>query len=127
MPEPFLLSALVADRSAHPTMIGTIFRGHFERGGVAITASNVVARVKRVFYAGRLDPKAPPPTELRYLMFGSPAEPFLAHLITCPPDFDQILAAEIKASPPGLARRMGRRGHCFANGGPFARRSAEGK
>jgi len=100
VPAPFQLSALVADRSAHPTMTGKIFRGHFERGGVPITAKNVAARVERVFYAGRLDPKAQPPTELRYLMFGSSAEPFLAHLITRPPDFDQILAAEIKAPPP---------------------------
>jgi hypothetical protein len=101
VPTPFHLSALVADRSAHPIMVGTIFRGHFERGGIPITANDVVARVERVFYAGRLDPKAQPLTELRYLMFGSSAEPFLAHLITRPPDFDQILAAEIKASPPG--------------------------
>ena len=96
-------------------MVGTIFRGHFERGGVPITANNVVARVERVFYVGRLDPKARPLTELRYLMFGSSAEPFLAHLITCPPDFDQILAAEIEAAAAGLARRVGRRNSCFAN------------
>jgi hypothetical protein len=28
-------------------------------------------------------------------MFGSPSEPFLAHVITRPPDFDQVTAIEI--------------------------------
>jgi hypothetical protein len=30
-------------------------------------------------------------------MFGSPSEPFLAHVITRPPDFDQVTAIEIAA------------------------------
>lgn len=96
VPKPFVLSTLVADPTMQPTMIGTIYRGHFERGGVAITSDQVEARVGRVLYARRLDPKAPAPTELRYLMFGSPAELFLAHLITKPPDFDQVLVAQVE-------------------------------
>jgi hypothetical protein len=80
-------------------MVGTIFRGHFERGGVAITADDVEARVERVLYSRRLVAPDPPLAERRYVMFGSPSELFLAHVITRPPDFDQVTAIEI-ATPP---------------------------
>jgi hypothetical protein len=36
VPKPFVLSDLLASRPAPPTMIGIIFRGHFERGTVAV-------------------------------------------------------------------------------------------
>jgi hypothetical protein len=78
-------------------MVGTIFRGHFERGGIAITADDVEARVERIPYSRRLVASDPPLAERRYVMFGSLSEPFLAHVITRPPDFDQIMAIEIAA------------------------------
>ena len=80
-------------------MVGTIFRGHFERGDVAITADNVEARVERILYSRRLVASDLPLPERRYVLFGSPSEPFLAHAITRPPDFDQITAVEIAAPP----------------------------
>jgi hypothetical protein len=95
VPKPFVLSDLLAPRPT--TMVGTIFRGHFERGGVAITADDVEARVQRVLYSRRLVPSDPPLAERRYVMFGSPSEPFLAHVITRPPDFDQVTAIQIAA------------------------------
>jgi hypothetical protein len=97
VPKPFVLSDLLASRPPLPTMVGTIFRGHFERGGVAITADDVEARVERILYSRRLVPSDPPLAERRYVMFGSPSEPFLAHVITRPPDFDQVTAIEIAA------------------------------
>ena len=100
VPRPFQLSVLAADPPAPLTMVGTIFRGHFERGGVAITADDVEAKVTRVLYARRLDPETPPPADLRYLIFGSPAEAFVAHRITRAPDFDQILATKFTTAPP---------------------------
>jgi hypothetical protein len=59
VPKPFVLSDLLASRPAPPTMVGIIFRGHFERGGVAITADNVEARVERILYSRRLVPSDP--------------------------------------------------------------------
>jgi hypothetical protein len=76
VPKPFVLSDLLASRPAPPTMVGTIFRGHFERGGVAITADDVEARVERILYSRRLVPSDPPLAERRHVMFGSPSEPF---------------------------------------------------
>jgi hypothetical protein len=100
VPKPFQISVLAANRQAPLTMVGTIFRGHFERGGVAITADDVEVKVTRVLYACRFTPETPPPADLRYLIFGSPAEAFLAHLITRAPDFDQILAAKFATPAP---------------------------
>lgn len=101
VPKPCVLAALVANPATASTMVGAIFRGHFERGGIAITSDQVEARVERVLYARRLDPDTPVPNELVYLIFGSPAEPFLAHLITRPPDFDQVLGVQIQAPSAG--------------------------
>jgi hypothetical protein len=39
------------------------------------------------------------PEELTYLLFGRDAELFLAHRISEPPDFDQILSVELAGSP----------------------------
>lgn len=98
VPKPFVLSDLLA---SHPAaMVGTIFRGHFERGGVAITANDVEARVERILYSRRLVASDPRLAERRYVMVGSSSEPFLAHLITRPPDFDQVTAIEIDAPSP---------------------------
>jgi hypothetical protein len=54
-----------------------------------------------VLYARRLDPSSPAPTELHYLMFGGLDETFLAHRITRPPDFDQVLSVDVDALPSG--------------------------
>lgn len=98
VPKPFVLSDLLKAHPAPPAMVGTIFRGHFERGGIAITDDNVAARVECILYSRRLVATDPASADRRYVLFGNPSEPFLAHLITRPPDFDQITAVEI--APP---------------------------
>jgi hypothetical protein len=40
-------------------------------------------------------------SRLLYLLFGSPKEPFLAHLITRPPDYDHILSVVLPQVPSG--------------------------
>jgi hypothetical protein len=97
VPKPFVLSDLLRSHAVPPTMVGTIFRGHFERGGIAITGDDVEARLERILYSRRLVASDPALAERRYVMFGSPSEPFLAHVITRPPDFDQVTAIEIAA------------------------------
>jgi hypothetical protein len=75
----------------------TIYRGHFERGGMPIL-DDVMCNVERVIYVSKFNPAAQELPELEYLLFGDREEQFLAHLITKPPDFDQLLAAKIDDS-----------------------------
>jgi hypothetical protein len=103
---------------------GTVFRGHLERGGVPIPGlEGVTVVVTRVVYAQQLVPRTPPPPQLEYLLFGRGPERFLAHHITAPPDFDQVLAVRVDGGPltdealgrgvrvgvPGRASRPARR------------------
>lgn len=76
---------------------GTVFRGHLERGGQIIDALREVdVTVKRVVYSRKFDLKQLQKwEELDYILFGSDEELFLAHLISAPPDFDQILSVKI--------------------------------
>jgi hypothetical protein len=43
----------------------------------------------------KFDPEADQLPQLAYLLFGKGQELFLAHLITRPPDFDQILSVKV--------------------------------
>jgi hypothetical protein len=97
-PEPFSIDELdpSGGGSARRTFGGTLFRGHFERGGSEI-ASDVSVEVERVIHFRRFgaDGSNTARGRLRYLCFGQRDATFLAHLITAPPDFDQILAVEL--------------------------------
>lgn len=99
VPRPFVLTDLVAAPANTFVMTGTIFRGHFERGGVAITSNAVKARVVRVLFSRRFSPLDAAPAARRFLIFGSRTEPFLAHRITKAPDFDHVAGIEITAVP----------------------------
>ena len=86
--------------------MGTPFRGHFERGGqplplptagqlAATKPPEVKAAVDRIIHFRKFSPEGPPLPQLEYLLFGKGTECFLAHFITTPPDFDQILAVKV--------------------------------
>lgn len=90
VPEPFVLSQTIA---AGKSFKADIFRGHFERGGKPI-ATKVTVTIKNVVHFRKFDPAAQAPRELNYLLFGKERELFLAHLITAPPDYDQVLAVD---------------------------------
>jgi hypothetical protein len=89
-PEPFVLPELDPRHSQRTSFKGNIFRGHFERGGVGINR-DVTATVTRVIHFRKFDPQAAKLPQLEYILFGKAPEMFLAHLITTPPDFDQVL------------------------------------
>ena len=97
-PEPFSIDELdpSGGRPARTSFGGTLFRGHFERGGSEI-ASDVAFEVEQVVHFRRFSAEAGNTArgQLRYLCFGERGAAFLAHLITAPPDFDQILAVEL--------------------------------
>jgi hypothetical protein len=82
----------------------TVFRGHFERRGDPIPGlEGVVVNVRSVVHAAMFDPAVQHPERLTYILFGRGAELFLAHSITRPPDFDQILSVRVD-------------GHAFTDG-----------
>ena len=74
---------------------GTVFRGHLERSGSEKILGDIVVDVKKAIHFREFDPKAMKPSHLEYLVFGKGDELFLAHLITRPPDFDQILSVKV--------------------------------
>ncbi|MFF3497951.1 hypothetical protein [Streptomyces sp. NPDC003247] len=100
-PEPFRLSDLVAPEGQEPALTsftGTLFRGHFERGGTPIL-DPVTVDVRRVVRFRRFDHDDPRPGTLNYLAYGKGDELFLGHWITRAPDFDHHVA--VRAVPGG--------------------------
>jgi hypothetical protein len=92
----------------------TIFRGHLERNGEAFIGFKgdrpppgglFDINVKRVIHFHQFDPKATRSEHLEYLLFGKGGELFMAHFITKPNDFDQIISVKI-ANPPFTAAQL---------------------
>lgn len=98
-PEVFVLPELVAVDPQHQPLrsfkANEIFRGHLEKDDKVPILQDVEVSVKRVSYFREFAPKAPKSSQLEYLLFGNGQELFLAHVITAPPDFDQILAVKV--------------------------------
>src|SRR5262245_5205461 len=98
-PERFVLPALVPSAPQHKPLVGfkakAIFRGHLERDDSVPILRDSEVSVKRVIHFREFDPKATKAAQLEYLLFGNGQELFLAHVITAPPDFDQILAVKV--------------------------------
>lgn len=95
-PEEFSLTDLVptADAPAAVHEFRTdLVRGHFERGG-EVVAPGALVTVTGVlhFHALRSGDRA---SELRYILLGRSPRTYLAHWITGPPDFDQLLAVQV--------------------------------
>ena len=98
-PERFVLTDLAAATPTH-SFKASIYRDHFERfrserakEGARI-AGGVDVKVTRVIHFRKFDPKATTLSQLEYLLFGKGTELFLAHSITKPPDFDQVLSVQ---------------------------------
>jgi hypothetical protein len=99
MPERFALSTLyAADPPERGSFQARFFRGHLERGGEPIPElTDVTVRITKVLYARRFDRQGKP-DDLTYLLVGRVGELFLAHVISEPPDFDQILSVGLAGS-----------------------------
>jgi hypothetical protein len=88
-PESFVLPEMVENPKPFHA---ALYRGHFERGGEAIT--DVIITITRVVHFKKFDPHQPKLGSARFFLFGKGKEKFLAHEISAKPDFDQILAVE---------------------------------
>lgn len=100
-PGEFVLSHVDPNGSALKKFRGNaLVRGHLERGGTSFIGDfenppNEGAfdvNVVNVVHFREFDPNAAKPSKLEYLLFGKGSELFLAHLITKPNDFDQIVS-----------------------------------
>jgi hypothetical protein len=98
-PEIFVLPELVSSDPQHKPLRSfnakAIFRGHLEREDRVPILQDSEVSVKRVIHFREFDPKATKAPQLEYLLFGNGQELFLAHVITAPPDFDQVLAVKV--------------------------------
>lgn len=100
-PGEFVLSHVDPNGSRLKKFRGNaLIRGHLERGGTAFIGDfesppregAFDVNVVNVVHFREFDPNAPKPSKLEYLLFGKGSEMFLAHLITKPNDFDQIIS-----------------------------------
>jgi hypothetical protein len=93
-PEEFVLPHLRAAGGQAPlgSFGATVFRGHLEKPGNRVIADGVTVNVKNVVHFREFDPAAASPAKLEYILFGKGRELFLAHFVTRPPDFDQVLS-----------------------------------
>jgi hypothetical protein len=72
-----------------------IHRGQYERNSTPqLLAKNVTVEVKRIVHFRKFEPKVNASKLTQYLLFGNVSEQYLAHLITSPPDLDQILSVD---------------------------------
>jgi len=108
-PAEFVLSRVNPAGAALKKFRGnTVFRGHLERGGEPFIGFDgdtsppggvFDVNVKRVIHFRQFSPKATKPARLEYLLFGKGTELFLAHFITKPNDFDQIISVKLDGQP----------------------------
>jgi hypothetical protein len=97
-PDLFVLSRVFtpAEQPALTSYKAAVYRGHLERGGEPIERLDPVeVQVKRVVFARKFDPAAARLRQLTYVLFGQGEDLYLAHLISGPPDFDQIVAVSV--------------------------------
>ena len=95
-PEEFSIADLLPAEPAKPALSSFkagIVKGHFERGGDKI-ADDAAVHVDTVIHFQELG-LADKGADLEYILFGAEQQFFLAHRITRPPDFDQILSVNV--------------------------------
>lgn len=95
-PELFELDDLDPSLGATRTSFhGTLYRGHFERGGKPI-GQHLAVEVEQVVHFRRFAADGTAARgQLTYLCFGDGDAAYLAHVITTPPDFDQVLHVDV--------------------------------
>jgi hypothetical protein len=105
VPPRFAQTSLVIDVPGHPRKDAfeqlVVFRNHFERAE-RVEIARTPARIVRVLHFREFAPELPKPAELGYVMFGSGDSLALAHLLSAPEDFDQILTVEVDGADADL-------------------------
>ena len=93
-PDEFVLPDLVSTDAGKTvkSFKANVFRGHLEKPGKRLLLKGVDVSIKNIIHFRQFDPKATSPPKLEYVLFGKRNELFLAHFITRPPDFDQVIS-----------------------------------
>jgi hypothetical protein len=98
VPPVFAQTSLVIDVPGRPRKDAfeqlVVFRNHFERAE-RVEIVRTPASIVRVLHFREFAPELPKPAELAYVMFGSGDRLALAHMLSAPEDFDQILTVEV--------------------------------
>lgn len=101
-PDTFSMSNLATPDTEHARvrqLDGDLYHNHFERKGRRRLVTGVTAAIEKVVYFQQFQRNAEPLPQLEYLLFGRGDEHFLAHVITRPPDFDQVLSVTLDSHP----------------------------
>ena len=90
-------------QTARSSFQGSVFRHHYERVDPPAptpvkVADAITVSVRRVVHARQFERTAKRPSQLEYILFGNGAELFFAHLISTPPDFDQLIKVRVNAN-----------------------------
>jgi hypothetical protein len=96
-PEEFVLPNLNS-ANANPPLSkfkASVFRGHLERRGKKLIVEDADVTIQNVVHFREFDPNAMKLAQLEYILFGKGSELFLAHFITRPPDFDQVVSIKV--------------------------------
>jgi len=98
-PPPFAQHQLIA-YPGHPHLAGfdsvAIVRHHFERPTPPpVQIAEAPMAIHEVVHFRQLAPGREAPGELAYILFGSGEQRYMAHLLSAPPDFDQLLEVHI--------------------------------
>lgn len=80
-----------------PEFPSTIIQGHFERGGDTIATSNV--EFESLVYFRKVERKFKQPKREEYIVFGTPENHYMAHVIKGRPDYDQIFHIGLHPDP----------------------------
>ena len=96
-PEEFILPNLSSANSNPPLskFKASVFRGHLERRGKKLIIEDADVSIQNVVHFREFDPSAKKLAQLEYILFGKGTELFLAHFITRPPDFDQVVSIKV--------------------------------
>lgn len=109
--DQFALSRLIstAEEPDRHSFKASVFRGHLERGGVEIKGlGGISVDIAEVIFANELTGEDRTAAQLDYILFGTGDEFYLAHQISAPPDFDQIVSVSFSDdSPPSDMLRNG--------------------
>jgi hypothetical protein len=109
-PPIFAQTSLVIDVPGHPRKNGfaelVVYRNHFEQAD-RVRVARSPAPIVRILHFRELAPDLPKPAELAYVVFGSSDGLFLAHMLSSPPDFDQVLEVEVDGVPAAVKMAAG--------------------
>lgn len=90
-PETFVLPEMVNHTKVFKA---SVYRGHFERGGIKFL-DMITFKIKKIIYYKQFDKNEQRPEQLQYILFGNSKEQFLSHLISKRPDFNEVLAVQV--------------------------------